>query len=188
MLLNTVLMLINTVLMLLNTVFDVNEYCFELNMPASSPQAHQQSIPSFQCPVPGTNGILLPKLFWPILKKKMFQWLRKTFEIKGWRQFCKIFEITRTIYSNSSERSGQFLVEECFFNLLLEVLMSIKSEQLEFKLETILGFRNMQEKLENICSLRPKNSSLVQNKQTRFNFLLVFCWSFRIAWIWLCSS
>ena len=32
----------------------------------------------------------------------------------------------------------------------------------------------MQEKLENICSLRPKNSSLVQNKQTRFNFLLVF--------------
>ena len=33
---------------------------------------------------------------------------------------CKIFEITRTIYSNS-ERSEQFLVTECFFNLFLEV-------------------------------------------------------------------
>ena len=31
-----------------------------------------------------------------------------------------IFEITRTIYSNS-ERSEQFLVTECFFNLFLEV-------------------------------------------------------------------
>ena len=30
------------------------------------------------------------------------------------------FEITRTIYSNS-ERSEQFLVTECFFNLFLEV-------------------------------------------------------------------
>ena len=32
----------------------------------------------------------------------------------------QIFEITRTIYSNS-ERSEQFLVTECFFNLFLEV-------------------------------------------------------------------
>ena len=32
----------------------------------------------------------------------------------------KNFEITRTIYSNS-ERSEQFLVTECFFNLLLKV-------------------------------------------------------------------
>ena len=31
----------------------------------------------------------------------------------------KIFEITRTIYSNS-ERSEQFLVTECFFNIFLE--------------------------------------------------------------------
>ena len=59
------------------------------------------------------NSILLPKLFWPTV--------RKTFEIRGWRpRFCKIFEITRTIYSNS-ERSEQFLVTECFFNLFLEV-------------------------------------------------------------------
>jgi hypothetical protein len=32
----------------------------------------------------------------------------------------KKFEITRTICSNS-ERSEQFLVTECFFNLFLEV-------------------------------------------------------------------
>ena len=49
-------------------------------------------------------------------EKKMFKWLRKTFEIPSWRpRICKIFEITRTIYSNS-ERSEQFLVTECFSN------------------------------------------------------------------------
>ena len=42
-------------------------------------------------------------------------------ETWGWRpSICKIFEITRTIYSNS-ERSEQCLVTECFFNLFLEV-------------------------------------------------------------------
>ena len=40
-------------------------------------------------------------------EKKLFYWSRKT------------FEITRTIHSNS-ERSEQFLVTECFFNLFLE--------------------------------------------------------------------
>ena len=50
-------------------------------------------------------------------EKKMFYWLRKTFEIWGWRpRICK----TRAIYSNS-ERSEQFLVTECFFKLFLKV-------------------------------------------------------------------
>ena len=35
-------------------------------------------------------------------------------------RICIIFEITRTINSNS-ERSGQFLVTECFFKLFLDV-------------------------------------------------------------------
>ena len=61
------------------------------------------------------NGILLPKLFWPTVRKKLFYWSRETFESQGWRpRICKFFEITRTLYSNS-ERS------ECFFNLFLEV-------------------------------------------------------------------
>ena len=47
--------------------------------------------------------------------------IEKFFEIQDWRpRVCKIFEINRTIYSNS-ERSEQFLVTECFFNLFLEV-------------------------------------------------------------------
>ena len=67
------------------------------------------------------NGILLPKLFWPIVRKNCSTWSRKTFEIQGWRpRICKNFEITRTICSNS-ERSEQFWVTECFFNLFLEV-------------------------------------------------------------------
>ena len=54
-------------------------------------------------------------------EKKLFYWSRFFFEIWDWRpRICKKFEITRTIYS-SSERSEQFLVTECFFNLFLEV-------------------------------------------------------------------
>ena len=46
--------------------------------------------------------------------------MRKRFEIWGWRpRICKKCEITRTIYWNS-ERPEQFLVTECFFNLILE--------------------------------------------------------------------
>ena len=41
-----------------------------------------------------------------------------------------------------------FLVTECFFNLFLDVYNLLdKLEQSEFKLEKIMGFRNMQEKL-----------------------------------------
>ena len=50
--------------------------------------------------------LLIEKNFW-------------NFEAEGPRIF-KNFEITKTIYSNS-ERSEQFLVTECFFNLFLEV-------------------------------------------------------------------
>ena len=47
-------------------------------------------------------------------EKKMFYWLRNLL-----KKFAK-FEITRTTYS-SNERSEQFLVIECFFNLFLDV-------------------------------------------------------------------
>ena len=53
-----------------------------------------------------SNGILLPKLFWLTVRKNCSSDLEK------------LFEVTRTIYSNRSE---QFLVTECFFNLFLEV-------------------------------------------------------------------
>ena len=65
------------------------------------------------------NGILLPKLFWPTVRKNCSSdWEKK---IRGWRsRICKFLEIAWTIYSNS-ERSEQFLVTEWFFNLFLEV-------------------------------------------------------------------
>ena len=67
------------------------------------------------------NGVLLPKLFLPSVRKNCFSDLEKLlkFEAEG-REFENFFEITRTIYSNS-ERSEQLLVKECFFNLFLEV-------------------------------------------------------------------
>ena len=56
-----------------------------------------------------------------LLREKIVLVIEKNF----WNSRLKaenlqIFEITRTIYSNS-ERSEQFLVTECFFNLFLEV-------------------------------------------------------------------
>ena len=67
------------------------------------------------------NGILLPKLFWPTVRKNCSSDQEKLwkFEAEG-REIANFLEITRTIYS-SNERSEQFLVTECFFNLFLEV-------------------------------------------------------------------
>ena len=61
------------------------------------------------------NGILFPKLFRPTVRKNCSSDWEKLLKFEA-----EIFEITRTIYSNS-ERSEQFLVTECFFNLFLEV-------------------------------------------------------------------
>ena len=55
-------------------------------------------------------------LLWEKIGSSDWEKLLK-FEAEGW-EFALIFEITRTIYSNS-ERSEQFLVTECFCNLLL---------------------------------------------------------------------
>ena len=67
------------------------------------------------------NGILLLKLSWYTVRKKCSSEWEKKNDIRGWRpRICKNFEITRTIHSNS-ERSEQFLVTECFFNLFLVV-------------------------------------------------------------------
>ena len=81
-------------------------------------------LPNFWLVLSAKNGILLPKLFWPTVRKKCSSDWKNLFEIWGLRpKICKIFEITRTIYSNS-ERSEQILVTECFFNLFLEVSLS----------------------------------------------------------------
>ena len=42
------------------------------------------------------NGILLPKLFWPTVRKNCSSDRKRTFEIRGWRpRICKNFEITK---------------------------------------------------------------------------------------------
>ena len=67
------------------------------------------------------NGILLPKLFWPTVRKNCSSGRENLLKFEAESQeFKKSFEITRTIYSNS-ESSEQFLVTECFFNLFLEI-------------------------------------------------------------------
>ena len=87
----------------------------------TSPLLHSQSNGDFCQKNLSHNGILVPKLFWLTVRKNSSSDRKKPFEIRGWRpRVFKTFEITRTIYSNS-ERSEQFLVTECFFNLFLEV-------------------------------------------------------------------
>ena len=68
------------------------------------------------------NGILLPKLFWPTVRKKIVLVIEKNFwnsRLKP-ENLQKFWDYSRTICSNS-ERSEQFLVTECCFNLFLEV-------------------------------------------------------------------
>ena len=57
------------------------------------------------------NGILLPKLFWPTVRKNCSSdWEKKLkLEAEGW-EFAKFLRsLPRTIYSNS-DRSAQFLI------------------------------------------------------------------------------
>ena len=56
-----------------------------------------------------------------LLWEKVVLGFEKNFEIQGWKtRICKMFEITRTVHSNS-EKLEQFFVTECFSNLFLEV-------------------------------------------------------------------
>ena len=70
--------------------------------------------------------------------------MRKTSEIHNRRpRIFKIFEITSTIYSNS-ERSEQFVLTECFFNLFLDgkIFISIWFKFLFNPLQYFFGRHN----------------------------------------------
>ena len=60
----------------------------------------------------------------------------------------RFYLIFKTIYLNS-ERSEQFLKQNAVLTYSWRFLRSNELEQLEFKLEKLLGFRNLLEKLEN---------------------------------------
>ena len=62
-----------------------------------------------------------------------------------------MFEITWTIYSNS-ERSEQFLVTECFFNLFLEVSQLWKIRTIIIQIGKIIGIKKSAGKVrKHIC-------------------------------------
>ena len=66
-------------------------------------------------------GILLPKLFWPSVRKNCSSYWETRLKFEAERpRISKLFELTITISLNS-ERSEQFLETECFFSLFLEV-------------------------------------------------------------------
>ena len=78
------------------------------------------------------------------------------FKAEG-REFAKVFEITRTINSNS-ESSDQFLKQNAFLTCYWKFLRCIILEQLKLK---SLGFRNLQEKLEKVISILAENLNSV---------------------------
>ena len=61
-------------------------------------------------------GILLPKLFWPTVRKIVLVIEKNFWNLRLKAENLQIFEITRTIYSNG-ERSEQFFVTECYLFL-----------------------------------------------------------------------
>ena len=74
------------------------------------------------------HGILLPKLFWPTVRKNCSSDREK---LRDWRpRICKNFEITRKIYTKS-ERSDQFL-QNAFLTCSWRFLRSNKLEQLNW--------------------------------------------------------
>ena len=80
---------------------------------------------------PRKTRYFVNKIVLTYYEEKLFQWLRKTFEIRGWRlRIYKKFEITRTICSNS-ESSEQFLT--CSWRFLisnkLEELYSMRIQK-----------------------------------------------------------
>ena len=100
-------------------------------------------------------GIMLPKLFCPTVRKNCSSDREKTFEIRDWRpRICKIFEITRTIYSNS-ERPEQFFETEYFnfftCNTCLVYLVCVRSC---WSRSTYMKFIRITEKSPQNCTLQ----------------------------------
>ena len=67
-----------------------------------------------------SNGILLPKLFWPTVRKNCISNREKhlKFEAEG-QEFATFLRSLEQFIQ--TVRSELFLVTECFFNLFLEV-------------------------------------------------------------------
>ena len=75
----------------------------------------------------GRKWYFVTKIVLTYCEKKLCQWSRKTFEIRGWRP--RICKISRTIIQTVKGQNS-FWVTECFFKLFLEVSQISKKEQL----------------------------------------------------------
>jgi hypothetical protein len=97
------------------------------------------------------NGILLPRFFWPTVRKNCSSYWEKLSKFKDeGREFAKFLR-SQEQFVRTVKEQNKFLVTECFLTCSWRFLRSSKLKQkLEFKLEKkyYLGFRNMQEKLE----------------------------------------
>ena len=67
-----------------------------------------------------TNGILLPKLFWPTVRKKNTDW-EKLLEFEAESREFEIILRSLEQFIQTVKGQNNFLVAECFFNLFLEV-------------------------------------------------------------------
>ena len=55
-------------------------------------------------------GILLPKLFWPTVRKKCSRNPEKPFDVRGWRlRICNILEITTLYFSTKHKKTPEII-------------------------------------------------------------------------------
>ena len=96
------------------------------------------------------NGILLPKLFWPTVRKNCSSDWEKLliFDAEG-QEFAKILKSLEQLMQ-TVKGQNIFWQQNAFLICSWRFLICNNLGQLEFKLKKILGFRNMQENLENV--------------------------------------
>ena len=99
-------------------------------------------------------GILLPKLFWPTLRKKCFSDREKLlkFETEG-QEFAKLLRLLEQFIQRVKGQNN-FWKLNAFLTCSWRFLILYKSDQLEFKLEILFGFRNIKKKLENVFTIQ----------------------------------
>ena len=94
------------------------------------------------------NGILLPKLFWPTVRKNCSSDQEKLWKFKAeGREFANFLRSLEQ-FIQTVKGQNNFWWQNVFLTCSWRFLRPNKLEQLQLKLEKILGFKNMQEKLE----------------------------------------
>ena len=92
------------------------------------------------------------------------------FEAEG-REFSKFLRSLEHLMQ--TVKSEQFLVTECFFNLFLKVSQISKNRKNRIQIgKKILGFRNMQDKLEKVIFCLLELTSKINGTLVRHSALL----------------